>query len=131
MIKQDYLLRLLNKFLTSIQNLKRKIKEENIEIDSELGNLYIEFLDYGVDFYKSKSSEEIITFFKERYLKDYLIKLEILAELNYLEIYDCNIPQDKKLIKRTVLLFDHLISNSKTFSQPRINKLRKLRDSLE
>ncbi|MDO5570578.1 MAG: hypothetical protein Q4F97_03825 [Bacteroidales bacterium] len=115
MIKQDYLMAMIESFFKAIARvLKFKSNLPKPEIEKQLDDIYSEFLKNNREFFLSNDLNGIISTFSSN---DRMVKLNMLSEILYRELELFNLPErNKELALKLIDLYDYINENSKEYS---------------
>jgi len=134
MYQRDYILRLIEMAAKALAAILGRIKGGEINIASEeLENLYYDILKQDAAFFRA-IPEEMLT---EKLLHDHNYTnghLEILAGLFSAEAELCKARNDKtghlEYSKKSLILFEFIDKEYKTYSKERIKKIETLKNSI-
>lgn len=124
MVQQDYFLRILEEFMAAISRFLEKKEDKR---DDAMKDLYRQYVgDY--ELLRNMSVEELIEYSYEQWKPEERIdRLGMLAELLYTEgSYKTN-PLRALLLDKSLLLFEYVDANSKTYSVDRKMKIQNLK----
>lgn len=133
MYEQDYILRLIEKFFSELNNfIHGKPSESNQEQENHLSNLYNAYLQAEPSFFYTSDVKTIFTYLSERCNEqDLPLQIEILSELLY---QDGLLKEDKTLkasiLEKALFFFTYLEEISETYSMEREEKISFIRKEL-
>ncbi|MEG1617681.1 MAG: hypothetical protein RR202_08075 [Bacteroidales bacterium] len=121
MIRQDYLLAMIENFFLRISRLKKLNQEKPQEVLPELNDIYQEFLNMNREFFLSSSLKDIYSVFGQK--QDSLAKTEMLAELMYqeLNLFKSTV-YNRELAHRLLELYDFIDHESNELSLERMKR---------
>jgi len=128
MIQQDYFIRVIQEFMQALSlviNSQRDVKRKQ----EELQKLYDTYLGDAVMLHTA-SMEELMTFFSEFPEEQRLDRMEMLAQLLYVESTLKTGPARTLLLERALPLFRFIDSHSDTFSFERQTKIAEIERKL-
>lgn len=125
MIRQDYLLVIIEQFFQAITKLLHK-KEENPDyLSLEIDKIYTRFLNSNRTFFLSAQMSDIYRVFQQS--KYELAQAEMLAELFYRELQLFNPSQkNAEIAAKLIELYDYIDVNSQTYSLDRSNRRKEV-----
>lgn len=127
MLQRDYIMRLIQEFMAALERLLEK--KEGRERQEMLEQLYRQYLD-DYTFYHTSSIDEVMGSFT-RYPEDERVyRMEMLAELYYVEAEMRTGTLREGIQQRALSLFDFIDRHSGTYSQDRLTKMGRLRTAL-
>jgi hypothetical protein len=130
MLEKDYFMRLIHTLMEALQKIKNNIDNNKVESAKDQLLRCYEILGESSDFFTNSAIDDIITFFKTNN-GNYLKRVEILAELLFLEAKIQNNTDNKKtLLLKSQSLFKYHSSNSKEYSFEVQTKLSQLKTKL-
>lgn len=130
MLEKDYFMRLIHTLMEALQKIKNNIDNNKVESAKDQLLRCYEILGESSDFFTNAAIDDIITFFKTNN-GNYLKRVEILAELLFLEAKIQNNTDNKKtLLLKSQSLFKYHSSNSKEYSFGVQTKLSQLKTKL-
>lgn len=128
MIQQDYIMRLIQEFAAA---LRRFLQKKEIEDRSEaIRDLYQQYLD-GYEEYHISTMDEVMQSFTRYEVDQRIYRMEMLAELYYVEADMKSEPTRTQLLERSLMLFSFIDSHSKTLSFERQQKIGEIKKRLE
>ena len=128
MLQQDYILRLIQEFAAALQ---RFLQKKEIEDRSEaIRDLYQQYLgDY--EQYHISTMDEVMQSFTRYAEEQRIYRMEILADLYYVEADLKSEPVRSQLLERSLLLFTFIDRHSRTLSFERQEKISEIKKRLE
>ena len=128
MLQQDYFLRLIREFFAALQKaLEKNEIEDRTKAIHELYDQYVG----PYDFYQNATIEQVMTDI-ERYPESQRIqRLEMLAELYYVEASLRVPPFSEQLYNQAYLLFRFIDTHTNVYSIERREKIEKLEKILK
>ena len=127
MIQQDYIMRLIQEFAAA---LRRILQKKEIEDRSEaIRDLYRQYLD-GYEEYHISTMDEVMQSFTRYETDQRIYRMEMLAELFYVEADMKSEPTRTQLLERSLMLFSFIDSHSKTLSFERQQKIEEIKKEL-
>lgn len=124
MLERDYIMRLIREFMAA---LARMLEKKEIEGRREaLRKLYEQYVG-PYDFYHIMPVDDIMQSFTKYPENERLHRMEMLAELYYVEADMLPEPMRGNIISLALSLFSFVDRNSKTFSFDRRKKMDELR----
>lgn len=124
MLERDYIMRLIREFMAA---LARMLEKKEIEGRREaLRKLYEQYVG-PYDFYHIMPVDDIMQSFTKYPENERLHRMEMLAELYYVEADMLPEPMRGNIISLALSLFDFVDRNGKTFSFDRRKKMDELR----
>lgn len=128
MLQQDYFLRLIREFFAALQ---RALEKNEIEDRTKaIHELYEQYVG-PYEFYQDATIEEVMTDI-ERYPENQRIqRLEMLAELYYVEANLRVPPFSEHLYNQAYLLFRFIDTNSSVYSIERKQKIAEIEKKLK
>ncbi|HEX2919906.1 MAG TPA: hypothetical protein VHO50_01950 [Bacteroidales bacterium] len=135
MYNRDYILKMIEMIGELISAILGKIRKGDLEKASEqLGDIYHDVLKEDAAWFRNLKEEEIT----EKLLQDHNYTnghLEILAELFNAEAELClakgNKPGTKEYSRKSLIIFEFIDSEMKTYSLERINKMESIRKRID
>lgn len=131
MLKEDYIMRLIQLFNESLGKWLSKKKDEDTDLIVSFNNELAEpYLGEDVEFFESKTSEELIAQFKQIYAdkQERLSRFEILAEVLYQRAFlEENSDRGKSLLSKSLEILLYINSIDRTYSIARENRIKELR----
>ena len=127
MLQQDYIMRLIQEFAAA---LRRILQKKEIEDRSEaIRDLYRQYLD-GYEEYHISTMDEVMQSFTRYEADQRIYRMEMLAELYYVESDMKSEPTRTQLLERALMLFSFIDSHSKTLSFERQQKIGEIKKRL-
>ena len=127
MLQQDYIMRLIQEFAAA---LRRVLHKKEIEDRSEaIRDLYQQYLD-GYEEYHISTMDEVMQSFTRYETDQRIYRMEMLAELYYVEADMKSEPTRTQLLERSLMLFSFIDSHSKTLSFERQQKIGEIKKRL-
>ena len=125
MLQQDYIMRLIQEFAAALQ---RFLKKKEVEDRSEaIRDLYRQYLD-DYELYHISTMDEVMQSFTRYAEEQRIYRMEMLADLYYVEADLKSEPSRSQLLERALLLFSFIDRHSGTLSferQRKINDIKK------
>ena len=132
MLKEDYIMRLFQLFSESLAKWLSKRKTDNSDLVVSFNNEVVKpYLGNDIQFFESKSKEELIGYFSQLYPNkpERLSRLEILTEVLYQRAWqEENDQQRKNLFNITLELLLYINSIDRTYSMERENRISELQN---
>ncbi len=132
MLKEDYIMRLFQLFSESLAKWLSKRKTDNSDLVVSFNNEVVKpYLGNDIQFFESKSKEELIGYFSQLYPNkpERLSRLEILTEVLYQRAWlEKNDQQRKNLFNITLELLLYINSIDRTYSMERENRISELQN---
>ena len=132
MLKEDYIMRLFQLFSESLAKGLSKRKADNSDLVVSFNNEVVRpYLGNDIQFFESKSKEELIGYFSQLYPNkpERLSRLEILTEVLYQRAWlEKNDQQRKNLFNITLELLLYINSIDRTYSMERENRISELQN---
>ncbi|MFV0391425.1 MAG: hypothetical protein ACK5KP_06030 [Paludibacteraceae bacterium] len=130
MLKEDYIMRLLQHFFESLSKWLSKEKEESPELIARFNNELVKpYLDKDMSFFETKTEAELVEYFNATYPdeRERLSRLEILAELFYrTALLESDEIVQKKQYSNSLNLLLSIDLQSKDYSMERVSRIDKL-----
>ena len=132
MLKEDYIMRLFQLFSESLAKWLSKRKTDNSDLVVSFNNEVVRpYLGNDIQFFESKSKEELIGYFSQLYPNkpERLSRLEILTEVLYQRAWlEKNDQKGKNLFNITLELLLYINSIDRTYSMERENRISELQN---
>lgn len=132
MLKEDYIMRLFQLFSESLAKWLSKRKADNSDLVVSFNNEVVRpYLGNDIQFFESKSKEELIGYFSQLYPNkpERLSRLEILTEVLYQRAWlEKNDQKGKNLFNITLELLLYINSIDRTYSMERENRISELQN---
>ena len=132
MLKEDYIMRLFQLFSVSLAKWLSKRKADNSDLVVSFNNEVVKpYLGNDIQFFESKSKEELIGYFSQLYPNkpERLSRLEILTEVLYQRAWlEENDQKGKNLFNITLELLLYINSIDRTYSMERENRISELQN---
>lgn len=132
MLKEDYIMRLFQLFSESLAKWLSKRKTDNSDLVVSFNNEVVKpYLGNDIQFFESKSKEELIGYFSQLYPNkpERLSRLEILTEVLYQRAWlEKNDQKGKNLFNITLELLLYINSIDRTYSMERENRISELQN---
>ena len=132
MLKEDYIMRLFQLFSESLAKWLSKRKTDNSDLVVSFNNEVVKpYLGNDIQFFESKSKEELIGYFSQLYPNkpERLSRLEILTEVLYQRAWlEENDQKGKNLFNITLELLLYINSIDRTYSMERENRISELQN---
>lgn len=133
MIRQDYLMAVIEQFFQAIARMLKIRQEEPDKLEPLLAKLYSDYLGLDREFFLTSDMSDIYRVFGDS--ENTLARTEMLAELFYreLQLFGAG-PGRKELAENLLGLYDYIDRESREFSFERVERraeVRKWLDSAE
>lgn len=126
MLERDYLMRLVREFGEALALLmNKKVKEQS----EEIRRMYDGYVG-PYEFYHTAAIEDVMESFEQFPESERLQRMEMLAELYYVEGGLKSGPVRRMLLDKSLALFTFIDSHDKTYSMERIAKITELKKML-
>jgi hypothetical protein len=123
MLQQDYIMRLIREFMAALQRFLQK--KEGEDKQEALRDLYRQYLgDY--ELYHITTMDETMQSFEQFPVEQRIHRMEMLAELYYVEADMKSEPTRSELLRRALALFRFIDQHGKTFSFDRVQKIDRI-----
>lgn len=120
MLQRDYIQRLIREFMAALQRLIEK--NEAGERQEEVRRLFTQYVgDYT--FYHTATLEDVMQSFGKYPEEERLERINMLAELYYVEADSLSEPARTAVLDRAFMLFDFIDRHSRTYSPDRLKKM--------
>ena len=120
MLQQDYIMRLIQEFAAAVQ---RFLEKKEISDRSEaIKDLYRQYLD-DYELYHITTMDEVMQSFARDPEEQRIHRMEMLAELYYIEADLKSEPTRTTLLERALQLFTFIDRHSRTLSFERLRKI--------
>ena len=120
MLQQDYIMRLIREFMAALQRFLQK--KEGEDKQEALKDLYRQYLgDY--ELYHITTMDETMQSFEQFPVEQRIHRMEMLAELYYVEADMKSEPTRSELLQRALMLFRFIDQHGKTYSFDRVEKI--------
>lgn len=127
MLQQDYIMRLIQEFFKALQRLLlKRDPETRREAIKEMYKTYVG--DY--DFYQSANIDEIMRAMESYAEEQRIYRIEMLAELYYVEADMRPQPMSDQLLEKAMSLFYFVDRHSGTYSIVRLRKIGDIQQRL-
>lgn len=121
-------MRLIREFMAALQRMLEKKEIEDRR--EELRRMYEQYLgEYAL--YHISTMDEVMQSFDRFAENECIHRMEMLAELYCAEADMTSAPQRDEMLRRSLLLFDFIDRNGKTFSFDRRHKMADIRERLK
>lgn len=133
MIKQDYLLKIIEEFFESLSRaIHGTISENSNDPENRVCNFYGNYFQAEYTFFYENEAHIIFAFLKERcHEEDFPSHLAMLAELLY---QDAMLKGEKKLksnlLQKSLSFLEYAQQHSDTYSIERVNKIDLIKSAL-
>ena len=127
MLQQDYIMRLIREFFAALQRLLEKNEVE--DKTKALHEMYEQYLG-PYEFYQGASMEEVMQSFEKFPEEQRLHRMEMLAELYYVESDMRALPFKDILLERALPLFEWIDHHSGVYSFDRLQKMDDIKKRL-
>jgi hypothetical protein len=128
MLEQDYIMRLVREFFEALELFIRQKRPIEVKIEN-LRALYDQYVGPAA-FYQTAEMADVMDSFGRFEESQRIHRMEMLAELYYIDADLHTGPQRDDLLNRALTLFRYIDSHSDTFSFDRLNKINRLEKSL-
>ena len=127
MLQEDYIIRLIQEFFKALQKILSK-KDPDARLDGikDLYNTYVG--DYTL--YQNASIDEIMQAMESYTKEQRIYRIEMLAELYYVEADMRPLPIGQMLLEKAMSLFYFVDKHSGTYSIDRIRKINDIQERL-
>ena len=124
MLQQDYIMRLIREFMAALERMleKKEIKSRRETVEK----LYEQYVG-PYDFYHIMPLDDIMQSFTRYPEEERLFRMEMLAELYYVEADMLSEPTRTNVMRLALNLFELIDRNSNTFSFDRRRKIEELK----
>ena len=124
MLQKDYFIRLIEEFAIAIQRFLEKA--EGKRTDEDLKELYREYVGLFQDL-RNLSAEEAVEYARRTWEEsEQMPRLEMLAELWYVEASYKQQPLKDVLLEKALRLFQYVDQHSTEYSLVRLSKMDKI-----
>ena len=124
MLQKDYFIRLIEEFAIAIQRFLEKA--EGKRTDEDLKELYREYVGLFQDL-RNLSAEEAVEYASRTWeAREQMPRLEMLAELWYVEASYKQQPLKDMLLEKALRLFQYVDQHSTEYSLVRLSKMDKI-----
>lgn len=127
MLQQDYIMRLIREFMAALERVleKKEIKSRRETVEK----LYEQYVG-PYDFYHIMPLDDIMQSFTRYPEEERLFRMEMLAELYYVEADMLSEPTRTNVMRLALNLFELIDRNSNTFSFDRRRKIEELKKTV-
>lgn len=127
MLQQDYIMRLIREFMAALERMleKKEIKSRRETVEK----LYEQYVG-PYDFYHIMPLDDIMQSFTRYPEEERLFRMEMLAELYYVEADMLSEPTRTNVMRLALNLFELIDRNSNTFSFDRRRKIEELKKTV-
>lgn len=127
MLQQDYIMRLIREFMAALERMleKKEIKSRRETVEK----LYEQYVG-PYDFYHIMPLDDIMQSFTRYPEEERLFRMEMLAELYYVEADMLSEPTRTNVMRLALNLFVLIDRNSNTFSFDRRRKIEELKKTV-
>ena len=120
MIQQDYIMRLIREFFKALERLLGR--KDPVYQQEAIKEMYPQYVgDYT--FYQTASLEEIMKAMEQYPEEQRIHRLEMLAELYYVESGLKSLPISNMLLEKALAIFKFIDGQSRTYSFDRLQKI--------
>ncbi len=123
MFQQDYIMRLIREFMAALQRFLQK--KEGEDKQEALRDLYRQYLG-NYELYHITTMDETMQSFEQFPVEQRIHRMEMLAELYYVEADMKSEPTRSELLRRALALFRFIDQHGKTFSFDRVQKIDRI-----
>jgi hypothetical protein len=127
MLQQDYIMRLIREFFAALQRLLEKNEIE--DKTKALHEMYEQYLG-PYEFYQDASMDEVMQSFEKYPEEQRIHRMEMLAELYYVESGMRALPFNDILLRRALPLFEWIDRHSGVYSFDRLRKMDDIKKRL-
>lgn len=127
MLQQDYIMRLIREFFAALQRLLEKNEIE--DKTKALHEMYEQYLG-PYEFYQDASMDEVMQSFEKFPEEQRIHRMEMLAELYYVESDMRARPFNDILLRRALPLFEWIDRHSGVYSFDRLRKMDDIKKRL-
>ena len=127
MLQQDYIMRLIREFFAALQRLLEKNEIE--DKTKALHEMYEQYLG-PYEFYLDASMDEVMQSFEKFPEEQRIHRMEMLAELYYVESNMRALPFNDILRRRALPLFEWIDRHSGVYSFDRLRKMDDIKKRL-
>ena len=127
MLQQDYIMRLIREFFAALQRLLEKNEVE--DKTKALHEMYEQYLG-PYEFYQGASMDEVMQSFEKFPEEQRIHRMEMLAELYYVESDMRALPFKDILLQRALPLFEWIDHRSGVYSFDRLHKIDDIKKQL-
>ena len=128
MLQQDYIMRLIREFFAALQRaLEKNEIEDRTKAIHELYDQYVG----PYEFYQNATIEEVMKDIKRYPEEQRIHRLEMLAELYYVEAPLRVLPFSDQLYRQAYLLFRYIDSHSGVYSFDRKKKIEEIEKKIQ
>ena len=120
MLQQDYIMRLIREFMAALQRFLQK--KEGEDKQEALRDLYRQYLG-EYELYHITTMDEVMQSFEQFPVEQRIHRMEMLAELYYVEADMKSEPTRSELLRRALSLFRFIDQHGKTYSFDRVAKI--------
>lgn len=128
MLQQDYILRIIREFMEALQLYVSRQKDVKKKQEKIL-ELYDSYVGDHV-FYHTATMDDVMDSFTQWPVEERLYRMEMLAELYYVETEVKTGPMRQMLLERAMQMFVFIDRNSRTFSFDRQSKISRIQEIL-
>ena len=130
MIKQDYLLAMIEHFFKMIARMLRLKETDPEAVEPELEKIYSQFLNNNRAYFLTTGLSNLYQAFGES--EKGISQAEMLAELFYRELQLFDRPEINPLIARKLIgLYDYIDAQTREFSIERMNRRKEIEQFLQ
>ncbi len=127
MLQQDYIMRLIAEFFKALERLLNK-REPEMRREA-LKEMYQQYVgDYS--FFHTADMDSIMREMENHEADKRIYKLEMLAELFFVDADLSPYPVNQELLEKSLALFRYIDSHSRTFSIQRLQKIAEIEKKL-
>lgn len=128
MLQRDYILRIIKEFLEALELVVRD-KKDYAETEKRLTELYRTYLD-APEFYRTATMDDVMDSFTRYPEDERLDRIEMLANLYYVDGGMKTGVSREFFMKRALRLFVFIDSHSRTYSFDRVSKIDAIKKEL-
>jgi len=127
MIQQDYIMRLIAEFFKRLERLlKKREPEQRREALKEMYKQYVG----DSEFFHTAEIDDIMHEMERFDADQRIYRLEMLAELLYVDADLSPYPMSDMLLEKSLVLFRYIDSHGRTFSLERLQKIANIQKRL-
>jgi hypothetical protein len=127
MLERDYIMRLIQEFMAALERMLEK--KEVTDRREEIRTLYDKYVGPYALYYNA-TIDEVMQAIQSYDVGQRIQRLEMLAELYYVEADMVSKPDRDFLLEKAFALFDFIDRNGKTYSFDRLQKMDDIRKKL-
>ena len=128
MLERDYIMRLVREFAEALELLLNK-KDRDTQRE-EIRTMYTRYVG-PYEFYHTAAVEDVMQSFEQYPEEERLNRMEMLAELYYVETSLVSGPVREMMLGKALAIFDFVDSHDRTYSLTRIEKMGEIRRKIK